>query len=250
MKKRRKRSAKARRTPTLAEIPFRELVQKDPELRQAREQYATQPASERRKAAEWALDNAQASMLFAQATGRTEMVHPAWHDAAVPLAIDPQYPAAMLAVGSLEYQYGRPDEAVKLFLELTALPADAEDLPEVIDKAGDFLIDQDDCINAEKLYAAAAAAHPEIAIFHIGLGYCVSENGRKEEALVHHQRSVELEPDNYLHLNDLGYALIEAGRYDEAERVLRRAVQLAPPDYGLAKGNLEHLKELRSSAKG
>jgi len=250
MKKRRKRSARARRTPTLAEIPFRELVQEDPELKEAREHYATQPAGERRRAAEWALDSTQASMLMAQATGNLDMVHPAWHDAAAPLAIDPEYPAAILAVGSLEYQYGRPEEAMALFLKLTTSPADAEDLPEVIDKAGDFLIDQDDCINAEKLYAAAAAAHPDIAIFHIGLGYCVSENGRKEEALVHHRRAVELEPDNHLHLNDLGYALLEFGRYDEAERVLRRAVRLAPPDYELAKGNLEHLTKLRSSVKG
>ncbi|MFV1968587.1 MAG: tetratricopeptide repeat protein [Pirellulaceae bacterium] len=59
------------------------------------------------------------------------------------------------------------------------------------------------------------------------------------------RRAVELEPNNYLHLNDLGYSLLEAGRYDEAE-VLERAVQLAPPDYDLAKGNLKHLRGVRS----
>jgi hypothetical protein len=35
-----------------------------------------------------------------------------------------------------------------LFQKLTTLPADTEDLPEIIDKAGDFLIDQDDHVNA------------------------------------------------------------------------------------------------------
>ena len=55
---------------------------------------------------------------------------------------------------------------------------------------------------------------------------------------------VEIEPDNYLHLNDLGYNLMEAGEYDEAEQILQRAVQLAPPEYDLAKGNLKRLREL------
>ena len=118
-------------------------------------------------------------------------------------------------------------------------------MPEIIDKAGDFLIDQEDCVNAEKLYIAAATAHPEVAIFRVGCGYCAMEHGRTEESVVHHQRAVELEPDNYLHLNDLGYSLLQAGRYDEAENVLRRAIRLAPPDYELATGNLEHLRKLQ-----
>jgi hypothetical protein len=50
----------------------------------------------------------------------------------------------------------------------------------------------------------------------------------------------------HLHLNDLGYSLLEAGQYAEAESVLQRAVQLAPPEYDLAKGNLEHLREVRT----
>jgi tetratricopeptide (TPR) repeat protein len=150
-----------------------------------------------------------------------------------------------LTVGSIECQYGRSNEAMEWFLELTRLPAETEQLPEIIDKAGDFLIDQDDCANAEKLYAAAVTAHPNVAVFHVGCGYCASECGRTEEAVVHHQHAVELEPDNYLHLNDLGYALLQADRYDEAENVLRRAIRLAPPDYELATGNLEHLRKLR-----
>lgn len=184
-------------------------------------------------------------MLMAQATGLTDWVHPAWHDAAAPLAIDPDYAPAILTVGSLEYQYGRVEEALALFLKLTTLPADTAELPTIIDKAGDFLIDREDCASAEKLYAAAAAAYPEVAVFHTGLGYCVAKNGRKEESLLHHRRAVDLEPENYRHLNDLGYTLLECGRYEEAEQVLERAVELSPPDYQLARGNLEHLRVLK-----
>ena len=67
-----------------------------------------------------------------------------------------------------------------------------------------------------------------------------------DESVVHHRRAVELEPDNYLHLNDLGYSLLQAGQYAEAEHVLQRAVELAPPDYELARGNLERLRTLKS----
>ncbi len=129
-----------------------------------------------------------------------------------------------------------------LFLKLTSLPADTDELPEIIDKAGDFLIEKDDYANAEKLYAAAA--YPEVALFQDDLGYCISQAGRTDEAVARQQRAVELEPDNYLHLNDLGYTLLQAGQYNEAEKVLQRAVRMAPPEYELAKGNLEHLRRL------
>ena len=185
-----------RRRETLAEIPFRLLVEKDTELKHLRAQYAGLPAEQRRMAAQWALDSSHASMLMAEAVNKPDLVHPTWHDAAAPLAIDPEYAPAMLTVGSLEYQYGRVDEAMALFLKLTTLPADTEDLPEIIDKAGDFLIDQDDHLNAGQLYAAAVRAYPQVALYRVGLGYCAAEGGRMEESVTHHRRAVELEPNN------------------------------------------------------
>jgi len=52
---------------------------------------------------------------------------------------------------------------MRLFLQLTTLPADTEDLVEIIDTAGDFLINQDDAEHAGQLYAAAARAYPNVA---------------------------------------------------------------------------------------
>ena len=236
----------SRKTCTLVHIPFRELVEKDVQLKRLRDQYATVTAEERRRAAQWAYDSAHAETLMAQAIHERSGYHLAWHDATAPLAIDPDYAPAMLSVASLEYQYGRVEEAMELFLKLTTLPPETEDLSEIIDRAGDFLIDQDDPVNACQLYAAAVRAYSEVALYHVGLGYCVAQTGRMEEAVAHHRRAVELEPDNHLHLNDLGYSLLEAGHYDEAEKVLRRAAQLAPPEYDLAKGNIEHLREVRN----
>ena len=153
-----------------------------------REQYAEVPAQERHMAAQWAHDSAHASMLMADAMRNTDMVHPAWHDAAAPLAIDTTFAPAILTVGSLEYQYGRVGEAMTMFLQLTTLPPDTEELTEIIDKAGDFLIDQDDTQRAAELYAAAASAYPEVALYHVGLGYCHGKAGQVKESVAHHRR--------------------------------------------------------------
>lgn len=230
---------------TLTEMPFCKLVELDPALSTLRAQYAVLSANQRRQAAQWALDGAHATMLFARAADEPNLAHSEWHHAAVPLAIDPEYAPAMLTVGSLEYQYGRIEEAMRLFLELTTLPDDTEDLPEIIDKAGDFLTDHNDHVNAGQLYAAAARAYPTVATYHVGLGYCAAAAGKLQESVAHHRRAVELQPNSYFHLNDLGYSLFQAGQYDEAEKVLQLAAEMAPSGNDLAKANLDHLRKTR-----
>ena len=233
---------------TLAAMPFRELVQTDAELRKLREEYAAQPAKQRRIAAQWAYDTAHASMLMARALKESVWDDPGWRDAAAPLAIDPEFAPAILTIGSLEYQYGRADEAMLLFLKLTTFRADLDALPEIIDLAGEFLIDAMDLANAERLYTAAVSAFPQVALYHAGLGYCAGKNGRKEEAVAYARRAVNLDPENFRLLNDLGYSLIESRQYEEAEKTLRRAIALAPADYTLPAGNLEYLMRLRTTA--
>ena len=245
MKRNSKHSERNSRPSTLAEMPFRELVQTDAELRELREEYATKPAKRRRMAAQWAYDSDHASMIMANVLQQSEWVDPTWRHTVAPLAIDPEYAPAILTVGSLEHQYGRADEAMLLFLKLTTLRDDLDSLPEIIDRAGDFLIDAKDVANAERLYAAAVNAFPQVALYHSALGYCVGKSGRKEEAVAHARRAVDLEPENSYLLNDLGYSLIESRQYEEAEKTLRRAVELAPADYTLPTGNLEHLMQLR-----
>ncbi len=237
---------RGRKQDTLADVPFHVLVEKDPELRELRVCHAVLPAVERRQAAQWAYDSACASMLMAQATKETDLVRPAWLEAAVPLAIDPEYAPAMLTVGSLEYQYGRVREAMSLFLKLITCPADTEDLHEIIGKAGDFLMDQGDHVNAGQLYAGAVQAYPHIAEHHVGQGICALKRGMIMESVAHHRRAVKLEPNSYRHLNDLGYSLLESLQFDEAEEVLQRAVQLAPCDFDLPKANLDYLQKVRT----
>jgi tetratricopeptide (TPR) repeat protein len=168
-----------------------------------------------------------------------------WPSGFVALAIDPLYAPAILTVGSIEYQLGRVEEAMELFMTLTTLPEDEEDLRIIIDKAGDFLIDQDDYENAFALYSAAEKAYPKETVYLNGSGYCLAKLGRFEDSVEKHRRADALEPNNYKHLNDLGYSLLEAGKFDEAEEVLQRSISLAPPDYEFPRNNLDELKDLR-----
>jgi tetratricopeptide (TPR) repeat protein len=241
-------------TVTFKDHSFDECVRLDAELAATRAEYAREPANERRQAAEWEYDSAIAGRMFGQALAAAgDDPHPfgapCWPEGVLALAIDPLYAPALLTVGSYEYQLGRREEAMRMFLALAALPATEQDLPIIIDKAGDFLLDEDDVEHARELYAVAERAFPDVAMYPVGLGYCLGKLGKLDEAIIKAQRADELEPDNSRHLNDLGWALFEAGRLDEAEATLARAVALAPADYDLVRENLRFVRAQRAKEK-
>jgi len=197
-------------------------------------------------AAQWEYDSSMASDLFSMVllkSGAQTLPQPKWPPGFLALAIDPLFAHALLTVGSLEYQHGFVKEAMELFLTLTKLPNNEEDLAKIIDKAGDFLLAHDDYKNALELYLSAERADPTQALYYIGSGYCFCKLGNIEEAIRKERRAVELEPDNYLHLNDLGYSLLEAGLLEEAETILKKSISLAPSEYEFARNNLELLYE-------
>jgi len=88
------------------------------------------------------------------------------------LAIKPDYPPAMLTMGSIEYQRGRPDEGARLFSTLLSLSDESGDLWEIIDKAGDFLIQEERYEEGFELYQAAVGRFSERAVLYQGLGCC------------------------------------------------------------------------------
>jgi tetratricopeptide (TPR) repeat protein len=224
--------------------PFSTLVKENSELAAIRRDYASRSAGKRRMAADWQYHSEMAAEIFNSAiamSGKEGFGKPFWPPAVVALAIDPLYAPAIVTVGSIEYQLGRKEEAMHLFLLLTKLPKDEEDIVIIIDKAGDFLIDHDDYENALALYTAAEKACPRETVYIGGAGYCHGKLGHYEEAVEKHRRVNALEPDNYKHLNDLGYSLFEAGKLDEAEEVLRRSISLAPVEYRYPHNNLNTL---------
>ena len=230
-------------------LPFSTLVKKDKELSGIRCEYTLKSKFERRAAADWEYHSEIANDIFNDAlakTGGEGFGRSDWPAAVISLSIDPLYAPAILTVGSIEYQVGRIEEAMNLFLTLTKLPEDEEDLSIIIDKAGDFLIDNDDFENALNLYTAAEKAFSNKALYLIGSGYCMGKLGRYMDSVKKHRSAVMLEPNNYNHLNDLGYSLLEAGRFDESEQFLKKSISLAPKDYKFPHNNLKELKRRKA----
>jgi tetratricopeptide (TPR) repeat protein len=195
---------------------------------------------------EWRLFDAEAAYsesIFRQAIGDMEASIAAAERA---LEIKPDYPPAVLTVGSIEYQRGRPDEGARLFSSLLSLPDEDGDLWEVIDKAGIFLIHEERYEEGLELYQGAVERFRERAALYQGLGCCAGHQGLFEKAIEASRRALELEPENQNLINDLGWSLFEAGRLEEAEEVLLKAVAIDPSDE-LARENLRLCKSARSN---
>lgn len=239
-----KKTAKSPQRPALRAMPFEQLVAAVPELADARREYAGKSPKERRAAAEWAYDSGMAHHLFSRAlfaAGGGTDVDPGFDSGVVALAIDPLFAPSLLTVGSLEYQYKRRDVAMDVFLTLTTLPPGEPDLDEIIDKAGCFLLDQNDNAGATRLYRAATEAYPGGCEHWSGLSYCLGKVGQLDEAVSTARKALSLKENDPRVLNDLGWTLVLAGFHDEARSVLERAVALAPADYDRPRNNLREL---------
>ena len=186
---------------------------------------------------DWQLFEAEAQYadsIFRSALGDTEASIAAARRA---VEIKPDYAPAVLTMGSIEYQLGREAEGKHLFRSLLSLPDQSEDFWEVIDKAGDFLIQNKRYADAMEFYEGAVARFPDLAVLHQGLACCAGHQGLFDKAVVASQKALDLDPSRQDLTNDLGWSLFEAGRIEEAEEVLLRAVAMDPTD-DLARENL------------
>jgi len=153
------------------------------------------------------------------------------------LEVCPTYAPTILSLGSVEYQRRRRARGLSLFLSLLDLPDDTQDLCEIIDEAGDFLIHIQAYSDGLELSRRAVARFPDVAVFHQGLGCCAGHEGFLDEAIAASRRALEIGPENERFVNDLGWSLLQAGRLEEARSVLERAVAM-DPTYQLAAENL------------
>ena len=223
------------------------------ELKEVRSQYAGKSSKERRAAANWAYDSGMARNLFSRAllgAGEVADFDAGFDSGVVALAIDPRFGPALLTVGSIEYQHKRPDAAMELFMTLTTLLHTEPDLAEIIDKAGCFLLDQNDMPNATRLYRAATEAYPGVCGHWSSLSYCLGKLGELDEAVTSARKALALNEDDPHALNDLGWTLVLADHHEEARAVLERAAALAPAEYELPRNNLRELdKRMRSTRR-
>lgn len=231
---------------TLRDVPFAELVALDPDLAQMRRSYARETAAARRAAAEWEYEASIAGNLFDNALMLADPTHKdpgPLEEGVLALAIDPLFAPALLTVGSIEYQLGREDAAMELFLTLTTLPDDEPELVEIVEKATGFLADAGDYENTLRLYEAAAAASPHAATYWSGCGYGLGKLGRFEEAIAANRCAVELEPTNATWRSDLAWSLAEDGQLAEARSLLLQAIEMSPDGHELARNNLEWVEQ-------
>ena len=230
---------------------FAESLAQDAELSGLRADHAAMAASKRRAAAEWAYDESVADTLVAGAMERARAEgwpEPGWPAGFAALAIEPRYPPAMLTVGCYEYSCGRKAEGLSLLHGLTQLPPETPDWIELIDKAGQFLMEADDANNTCLLYAQALRALPDEQELIIGMGWALCQAGKHVQALPWMLKAVANAPGESSVLSDYGWALTELGRFDEAEPVLEASVRLAPPGDDLPANNLKWLRQLRNGS--
>ncbi len=238
--------------PNFRDWPFSQLIERDEGLADLRRSYAARSAEERRKAADWAYHESSATDIVNRTLARGGEESPLavqWPPGYEALAIDPTYAPALLTVGSIEFQLKRKSEALALFDALLALPKDTDELEEIIDQAGTFLLDGKHVDEARLLFEKACGVFPESTLLLGGWGYSLAKLGQHVQAVTIQKRAVALDPDNSELLNDLGWALAENRQFEEAEQVLQKAVDLASPEYDRPLNSLRELRRRKQSER-
>ena len=158
------------------------------------------------------------------------------------LEIDPEYAPAIMTLGTVEYQRQQSDRGKELFHSLLSLPPSSadggeSDLADIIEKAGDFLIQSGYYADGLELFRSAMDRFPNRATYYLGVSCCASHVGMLAESLAAAEKAYELDPKNQACVNDLGRSLFDMDRLDEAFQYLSKAVDMDPTDE-MARDNL------------
>ncbi len=89
----------------------------------------------------------------------------------------------------------------------------------------------------ETLYQTTIDENPACWMAHNNLGKPLAARGRRDEAMDHYRKALELKPDSELIHNNLGNALADRGQVDSAIVHYQKALEIQP-DYAEAHKNL------------
>jgi tetratricopeptide (TPR) repeat protein len=102
--------------------------------------------------------------------------------------------------------------------------------------------------NAETLYRATIARNPSSFLAHNNLGTALLRRGQPDEASLHFQEVLRLQPDYEVAYYNLGLAFIRKGLTEEALAQFHKAIQLKP-DYAAARNNLANLLQRKDQPR-
>ena len=84
--------------------------------------------------------------------------------------------------------------------------------------------------DAETLYRTTIRKNPACWMAHTQIAKLFAKTGRKDEAMDHFQKALEVRPNNLGAHNRLGILLAESGRVDEAIEHFQKALKISPKD--------------------
>jgi tetratricopeptide (TPR) repeat protein len=131
------------------------------------------------------------------------------------------------ALGHALQEYGKKEEAVNVFAELTRLrPAN----PRHHNCLGIALRDKKQLDEAIREYRTAIDLDPKFAPAHYNLGTALRHKKQLDEAIREYRTAIDLDPKHAPVHNNLGLALHDKKQMDEAIREFRTAIDLDPKD--------------------
>jgi tetratricopeptide (TPR) repeat protein len=155
------------------------------------------------------------------------------------------FPPAILTAASVQYQCEQQAKGKQMLFSLLSLPSETENLVEIIEEAGAFLISVNETTDALELYRKAAAKYPDVPVFHQRFGQCAAQEDMFDEAIAAGQRAIDLDPENAALVSDLGWTMFLTERYREAEALFLRALEIDPENEN-ARMNLEYTRDMLS----
>lgn len=162
------------------------------------------------------------------------------------LAVAPEQPDALHFLGLLNFQRGRPDEAVALIgRAIEAQPG----YPDFHSNLGNVYTALGRVEEAADSYARALALDPQRADFHNNLGVLCRATGMVAEAEAEFRRATELDPAHFRAYNNLGMLYAAQDNIEAAVEHYCRSITLMPshPDghklLGLAYYSIGQVRE-------
>lgn len=143
------------------------------------------------------------------------------------LAIEPDYPPAVLGVGAYEQQRGNLPAAIEYYKTVAARHGIAALRASAFSGLGSAYRQMGDYADAKRSYESALHLSPSRPVALIGLGLVAQHDGDLAEAVEQFSNAMQVAP------NDVGYlllaqALAQAGRSTEAHAARLRASLISP----------------------